>query len=289
MTARQQYPKYPFLGRGIGFPLRRDPITGGMQVTEGSADPTVGLEYVSEQFTIREDRGDLSNHIREALMHIIMTRQGEHDTLPEFGSRSLQMINLPNKVLTQQVFETYCEVATERWEKRVNIKAPDDFEWHPTPDGIDHNNLPVTVRPELIGSQVEQNLVAPFVTTRQARAQEYPLGQADENGHDWMSRYHGMQAYMDGDVQFIREPVPPPLPIRSDDRYYQVRHGDTWLLIAHRLWGDGRFWWVIFEMFVQDAAGRGESREAMDPCGDPDAGTLLRYPSESRLLMEILG
>jgi phage baseplate assembly protein W len=289
VAQRPDFNKPPWLGKGIAFPLRLNPSTGGLQMTEGTTDPTVGLEWVSEQFTIREDVGDLSNHLRESMMHIIMTTPGERDWLPEFGSRPMQLINLPNTEATQQVWEVYCEESTIRWEKRVTITAPEDFDWRATPYTRDHNVLPVILRPRIIRNQVPGNLVSPFVGPREARAQEYTLGQMDSEGHDWMSRYHGMEAYTDGEVRFIREPLPAPLPPRSDDQFIEVGLTDTWLLIAYRVFGDVRAWWTIAEMAIEDAAERGESWDAMDICGDLEPNTFLRCPSDARLYMEILG
>ena len=116
----------PFYGRGLAFPFRLNPATGGVQITEGSADaPPVALEYVGDRFTIREDLPDWANHIAEAIAHILLTAQYEHDTLPEFGGRLNWLLFDPNTEDTQELANHYFSTATERWEKRAKIHDPD--------------------------------------------------------------------------------------------------------------------------------------------------------------------
>jgi len=279
----------PFFGRGIAFPLRLDPATGGLKMTEGRADDvSIALEYVADRYSIRPgDPGDRGNHIAEDMTHLLLCDQGEHDTLPEFGSRLHYVLFDPNNWASCQEFETWVEQATERWEKRARIPVPEGVEWRQTPEGIDEGQAPVRLKVEFIKSQVPGNLVAPFVTPRQARAQEYPLGDPDAAGHDWASRYYGARVYTDGDVQYIRPRKMRPAPFSADDQFYETVYGDTWLLVSHKLYGDIRFWWVVTDYYIQDAAERGESSDKMETCGDPEPGTLLRVPSRTRLLMEI--
>lgn len=280
----------PFYGKGFAFPLEIDPITGGFRMTEGNTDSmSVVLEYIPDRHTIRVVPPHERNHIADSISHILLVREGEHDTLPEFGSRLFAMTFDPNNEMTAQEFETWVEMATERWEKRARIPIPDGVQWSPTGDGIDRGELPVRFLVEFIRNQVEANLVSPFVTPRQARAQEYPLGEIDAEGHDGCSRYNGMPAYEIEGIRFLRPRESVPLPPRSDDQFYEVKHGDTWLLISHRLYGDIRYWWAIADMFIEDAAEAGMSLEAMDITSDPEPGTLLRCPSVARLLMEMAG
>ena len=185
----------PFYGKGTAFPFRIDPATGGVAVSEGLADDlSLTLAYVMERFSSREPLDPRTNHITDAILHILWTIRGEHDTLPEFGSRVFALINRPNDVQTQQEFETWLEVATARWEKRAWIPVPKGVQWQDratSGDAIDQGILAARLHPEAIKQQVAGNLVHPFVTSRQARAQEYPLGDVDAAGHDWCSRYHG--------------------------------------------------------------------------------------------------
>jgi phage baseplate assembly protein W len=283
--------KAPFYGKGLAFPLEIDPNRGGFRMTEGNADSvSVGLAYAPDRQTIREDpERDRHNHIAEAIAHILLVRPGEHDTLPEFGSRQFTVINKPNNFETKNLLDTWVEVATKRWEKRARIPVPEGVQWHGTDRETDENIAPVRFLVEFIRNQVEANLVSPFVTPRQARAQEYPLGDIDSEGHDGCSRYNGMPAHEIEGIRFLRPRESVPLPPQSDDTFYEVKHGDTWLLISHRLYGDIRYWWAIADMFIEDAATAGMSIDAMDITSDPEPGTLLRCPSVARLLMEMAG
>lgn len=280
--------KAPFYGKGIAFPVRIDPIMGGFLVTEGSADQeTVGMEYVPERQSIREPIPERPNHIAESCEHILLVTPGEHDTLPEFGSHLFAIIFDPNNWYTEKEYEVWVQLATARWEKRAYV--PDqNVKWATTDYERNQGISAVRIGPEVIDGQVPGNLVSPFVTPRQARAQEYSLGTVDENGHDSASRYHGQKAYNQNGVRFIRPRRVLPMPQRHDDIFYRVAHGDTWLLISWKHYQDIRYWWVIGDMAVQDAAAAGKSRdEGMDITGDPEPGTLLRLPSRTRLLMEI--
>jgi hypothetical protein len=260
-----------------------------MQMTEGSADSvSVALEYAPDRHSIREDPlRDRRNHIAEAIAHILLVHPGEHDTLPEFGSRLFTLINKPNNFETHAELETWLEVATRRWEKRAEIPIPEGCQWHGTDHDTDENIAPVRFLVQFIRDQVEGNLISPFVTPRQARAQEYPLGETDTAGHDWTSRYHGQPVYRNGDIRYLRLRRRRPLPPAKDDVFYEVKYGDSWMRISYRVYGDNRFWWIIAERAISDAAAAGESSNRMNPCSDPEPGTLLRIPSRSRLLMEV--
>lgn len=64
---------------------------------------------------------------------------------------------------------------------------------------------------------------------------------------------------------------------RSDDRYVDVRLGDTIHSVSHRELGDMRLWWVVADF-----------NDITDPFADLAVGTTLRVPSITRLWMEIL-
>ncbi|MEW6352112.1 MAG: GPW/gp25 family protein [Thermodesulfobacteriota bacterium] len=285
---RPSITKAPFYGRGLGFPFRVDPARGGAAITDGASDdPAVALEYMGDRFTIREVLPDRSNHIAESIRHILMVAKGEYDTLPEFGSEINHMVFEPNSLEFRVFCEHYFAESTARWERRVAIDEQRDVEWTVSDQATDQHRLGCKLTPQFIRTQVAGNLVAPFVNSRQARAQEYPLGDSDGNGHDWTSRYLGRDLYQGGSEPLLR--IRPSLLIepRPDDIFYEVRHFDTWLLISHRVYGDIRHWHVIAECAVQDAANREESRDVMDTNTDPEPGTVLRMPSRTRLLMEL--
>jgi phage baseplate assembly protein W len=113
---------YPFLGRGLAFPFRVDPITGGAAITDGITDSaSVALQYIQERWSIRENIDYVANHIAEAIAHILLTVPGEHDTLPEFGSRMLSIVFEPNSQEFRMTAKVYFETATARWEKRAKV------------------------------------------------------------------------------------------------------------------------------------------------------------------------
>jgi phage baseplate assembly protein W len=278
-------PKVPFYGRGIAFPFRINPSTGGAQISEGMDDAgTVDLAYLREDWTIREDMEGPLNHIAESIAHILLTRPLEHDTLPLFGSEIFHILFEPNCPEFQMLAQHYFTASTDRWEKRAKIND-DGVDWSQGSDmARQYGELPVIVRPDFIQNQVPGNLVFPFVNPLQQREQEYPLGYADGAGHDWMSRYINADIYQDGAITFIRPRKFRVIPHSSDDEFYKVQQDDSWLLISHKVYGDQRFSWVLAETYINDAAEYEESRENMDTTGDPVPGTLLRYPSRARLL-----
>jgi phage baseplate assembly protein W len=287
--ANDRFNKRPYFGRGIGFPFRLNPVTGGVLMTEGSTDHLrVALEFLRERFSFRESGPEYpDNHIAEAITHILLTRRGEHDTLPEFGSKIDTILHDPNIDLVRKQFETWVELAVARWEKRASIPMPAGVVWNVDADRIDRNELACKLLAEFLSSQVDGNLVSPFVEPREARSQEYPVGQPDLLSHDWASRYRGIQAFEVDGQRFIRQRQVMPLSPRSDDLFYEVKGSDTWLLISWQLYGDIRFHWAVTDMYVQDMAEAGAATDVMDTTALPDAGTVIRCPSRTRLLMEM--
>lgn len=278
----------PFFGRGLAWQPRINPATGGFVVSEGYEEAgTVGLDYISQQWSIRESLpGVPPNHIAESIANILLTRIGEHDTLPAFGSKLAEAVFEPNTIEFQKVFALYLETSTIRWEKRAYIPKS-GVSWLGTPYLTDQGELPVGVNIQFIANQVQGNLVAPFVTPRQARSQEYPPVQFDSLGHDFYSRYFNRQTIEDGEITAIRFKASSPLPPQNDDIFYKVRHKDTWLMISWNLYGDIRYWNIIAELWVQDQAANGASRSTMNITDVPPYGTALRLPSKARLLSQL--
>jgi hypothetical protein len=279
---------YPFYGKGIGFRFRLNPATAGVQVTVGLADPaSVGLAYIREDWTIREDLGIVQNHIAECIAHILLTRPLEWDTLPWFGTDLFHIIAEPNTPQFKMLAEHYFSEGAARWEKRANIPAIGGMQWPGVDLETQQGILPAIAYPEFIRQQVEKNLVKPFVTERQVRNQEYPVGNIDANGHDYCSRYYGRTTYQREGISYIKARRMRPLPPKPDDLFYDVKHYDSWLLIAWKQYQDIRFWWVIADCFIQDSAKAAGSRTTLDNTGDPTPGTMLRMPSRTRVLLEM--
>ena len=65
-------------------------------------------------------------------------------------------------------------------------------------------------------------------------------------------------------------------PCAPDDRFYMVQPGDRVDNLAYKFFGDSQYWWVICEM-----------NDILFPL-PLEPGTILRYPSMGRLLLEVL-
>jgi hypothetical protein len=283
----------PIYGRGLGFPFRVGP-TGGAVVTTGCDDNvSVALQYLAERWTIREDSNPAANHIAESIAHILLTRPTEHDTLPPFGSHLFHILFEPNTQQFQMAATHYFQYSTDRWEKRAYYgREQGKIVWTQNNLWTDRGELPILAYIDFIPQQVPGNLVAPFVTPREARGQEYPLGDVDLGGHDYSSRYFGESLWNRDGIQYIRfqRPyIPKMLPPARDDQFYRVREDDTWLLISWRLYDDIRYWSILAAMYVQDSAEQNLGRDTMDNTGNPASGTVLRAPSKVRVLMELSG
>ena len=283
----------PFFGVGTGWPFRLNPSTGGVMVTTGTTDAiSVALQYLQDNWTIREDAAPSTNHIAEAIGHILLTRPTEHDTLPEFGSRLFLILFEPDTNEFRQLAETYFKFSTIRWEKRARI--PDSVSQYSTSSGvrwkidgrnIDLGILPVYTYIEFIAQQVKGNLVMPFVTGRQARLQEYPSNVIDDYMNDYQSRYkNGKVSARDG-TSYLRLRSYPIIPLSSGDTYHNVIRGDTWLLISWRYYGDIRYWYILARCFVNDNLDA--DRSILSMIDDPPVGTMLRIPSRNRILQYV--
>ena len=278
----------PFYGRGTGLQFRLNEATGGVRVTDGISDSvSVVLQYLMERWSIREDTGAKVNHIAEAIFHILLTRPTEHDTLPEFGSFIYNILFEPNSIEFQLAVSHWMKNSTIRWEKRARIPEEDAIAFQFNGPHVDQGRLPMLARVEFILEQIQGNLVAPFVTPRQARLQEYRSGELDRSGHDYESRYFGSRRHERAGITFNRFPRIQKLLPADDDQWYTVKPADTWLLISWNLYGDIRYWSYLARMYVTDAAEAGMTRHSIDPSSIPETGTLLRVPSKTRMAMEI--
>jgi len=112
----------------------------------------------------------------------------------------------------------------------------------------------------------------------------------DTEGHDWCSRYRNNEVETTAaGERHLRPRRSQPIGTAPDDEWHRVQLGDTWLRVAHRIYGDFRLWWVIAETYYHDMVNQGASiDESMDALSDPEPGTILRVPSRTRVLMEMV-
>jgi len=285
--------RLPFFGSGVGFPFRVNNSTGGVMVTSGNTDSiSVALEYLQENWSIREDTNPQVNHIAESIAHILLTIPGEHDTLPEFGSSLFLILFEPNTYEFRQQAEAYFKFSTIRWEKRARV--PDMVDQYSSFSGVrwkidgrqvDVGICPVLAMVDFIPNQVPGNLVIPFVTDRAARSQEYNPGAIDSAGHDYISRYKNIDVTAYCENTYLRFPRYGYVPFSPTDTYYTVGKGDTWLLLSWKFYGDIRYWYFIARLYVSDNST--SDRSIMSPLADPPVGAILRIPDRAVLLTGI--
>ena len=87
-----------FLGKGWNFPFRYDQANGSVFFS-------TGLE-----------------NIRQNIMIILGTRQGERQMMPKFGCRIHDLLFAPNNQSTISTAATYVREAIHSWEPRVEIQ-----------------------------------------------------------------------------------------------------------------------------------------------------------------------
>jgi phage baseplate assembly protein W len=278
----------PFYGKGISFPIRVDPVSGRFSVSVGSTDSaSVALAYINEEaWTIREDVRPQQNLVAEAVSNILLTRQGEHDTLPEYGSDASAFIFDSISPETKYIMDIYFRQATVRWEKRAKIpQGSVSF-----PDRqlrAQYGELPVQVEIAFADKQPKGNLVAPYVSVSEARSAEYQSSSFDVSSHDYQSRYYDAPVSTDSGTIFNRLPAKRYIPSASDDYYYRVKYMDSWLSISHSEYGDIRYWNIIADMYVQDSAEEGLTSDVMYPSYQVEMGTQIRLASLTRVMTQM--
>jgi phage baseplate assembly protein W len=275
----------PFLGKGISWPFRLNKNTGSVQVTEGQYDPvSVAAAWIAEKWQIRTVAEDTANHVAEAIYHILFTSRFEHETLPEFFSKIQYALFEPNSPEFRLMFTAYLQHAVEKWEPRA--KYPKfGVQWYQDGVATDRGELPLVAQIEFITQQHPRNMVAPFVSVRQARTEYYPASVIDNNGHDLVSRYYRRTAYQQGDFKYIRLMRNINIPPAQDDLYYMVKPLDTWMLIAHVNLYDVRYWFYPYLCYIQDKALEGGTRDILNPNIEPTPGDIIRLPSRERILL----
>lgn len=279
--------KLPFYGRGLAWPIRIGEL-GGFEISEGSLDSTaIGLAYLFDAWTMNPRIGISDNHIAEAISNILLTHQLEHDTLPEYGSNIHQILFDPLHNITKQQFQIWLEICTKRWEHRAKIPIPQGMTWGEDDYSTDRNTLSLKLTPEIILQQTPENLVSPFVSPQEARNAEYPAIVRDKNGHGLSSRYRNCATYEVDGAKYIRPKRSIRPKQKPDDQFYPVVFGDTWFLIAHKVFQNVELWWVVEDYAFYDAIQEGAGQDCLCPHADPEVGRILRLPSRERVLMEI--
>jgi hypothetical protein len=120
------------IGTGVGFPLR--------------VDARGGLKLVSDD----ED-------VREAIVLILSTAQGERPMRPEFGCGVHDYVFDVVDSATLGRMEEEIRVALERWEPRIDVVSI-DFDL----DTADEGGLAITIQYRLKATNDVRNLVYPF-------------------------------------------------------------------------------------------------------------------------------
>lgn len=277
----------PFLGIGISFPFRLNRNTGDIRVTSGQYEPvSVAAAWASEKWNMQYAGilEDTANHVAESIYHILFTNRFEHESLPEFFSKIQYSLFEPNSAEFKLLFTSYLKHAVEKFEKRA--KYPENgVQWYSDGVATDRGELPLVAQIEFITQQHPRNMVAPFVTVRQARTEYYPASVIDDNGHDLVSRYYKRSAYYNEGFKYLRIFRNIDIPPAQDDSYYKVRPLDTWMLIAHVNLYDVRYWFYPYLCYIQDKALEGGTRDILNPNTEPTPGDIIRLPSRERILL----
>jgi phage baseplate assembly protein W len=121
-----------FIGSGLAFPLRTDPVGA--------------FALVSRE-----------REIEESMRLIIGTAVGERPMRPEFGCRIHDFVFAPANATTAGLIAYEVRTSLERWEPRVDV---DDVRVTPHPD--DPATLLIDVRYSIRLANDPRNLVFPF-------------------------------------------------------------------------------------------------------------------------------
>lgn len=124
----------PFVGHGVGFPLRTT-STGTLALVDGAAA------------------------LDEAIRLIVATAPGERPMRPEFGCRIHDHVFAPITESTIGTIAFEVERAVGRWEPRVDVESVDVFA-----DDVIDGLLYIELAYRIKATNDERNLVFPFYT-----------------------------------------------------------------------------------------------------------------------------
>lgn len=280
----------PVYGKGVSFPFRVESTTGAVSTSIGSSDSvSVALAYLSQEaWTIREEVFPEQNLVAEAIANILLTREGEHDTLPEYGGDINSFIFDNSSYETRFLLDVYFRQAVKRWEKRAFL-SENSIIFSQTQTQHRYGEFPVEVDISFAMKQPKGNLVAPYTTTVEARTAEYPADSFDPSRHDYCSRYYNNPTAIDGsnNVSFNKLSRQRDIPKAADDYLYKTKYLDSWLSISWSEYADIRYWDIIANSYLQDCAEEGLSSDFMYPSFEMEIGTQIRLPSRQRVLMQL--
>jgi uncharacterized protein len=128
-----------FLGRGWKFPVRIDPTTGRVAMSEMEQD------------------------IKESIWILLSTAPGERLMRPEFGCGIHDLVFSSMSTVTMGLFESRVREAINRWEARVDITKLEVFTKEP-----DKGKLEINLTCLIRDTNSQFNLVFPFYLTEGA-------------------------------------------------------------------------------------------------------------------------
>ena len=128
-----------FLGRGWKFPVRIDPTTGRVGMSEMEQD------------------------IKESIWILLSTAPGERLMRPEFGCGIHDLVFSSMSTVTMGLFESRVREAINRWEARVDITKLEVFTKEP-----DKGKLEINLSCRIRDTNSQFNLVFPFYLTEGA-------------------------------------------------------------------------------------------------------------------------
>ena len=128
-----------FLGRGWKFPVRIDPTTGRVAMSEMEQD------------------------IKESILILLSTAPGERLMRPEFGCGIHELVFSSMSTVTMGLFESRVREAINEFEARVDITKLEVFTKEP-----DRGKLEINLTCRIRDTNSEFNLVFPFYLTEGA-------------------------------------------------------------------------------------------------------------------------
>jgi len=140
----------PFLGKGAKYPFRFDEVTGGVQKASSE-------NYAPNNPAVTG--ADLEK-INGSLAYIFSTALGERFFFPDFGSDLFKLVFEPNDDIFIDALRVFISNAISKWEKRITLMGVDVLT---TTGDLDQNTARVTVKYQIISSQVVGNFIYPFV------------------------------------------------------------------------------------------------------------------------------